>query len=59
MEKVIKQKRGCTFCDDKFVCPDAFSEVSQYCGAYDHTDVYPDKSLLNKLENKKIKKEQL
>lgn len=52
MEKVIKQKRGCTFCDDKFVCPDAFSEVSQYCGAYDHTDVYPDKSLIEKIEIK-------
>lgn len=31
-------KRGCTHCKDKADCPDAFTEVSQYCGAYEQTD---------------------
>ena len=32
MEKV---KIGCLYCVDNHTCIDAFTEVSQYCGAYD------------------------
>lgn len=36
-------KKGCTYCTDMHLnrCPDAFTEVAQYCGKYDHTEMVP------------------
>ena len=30
-------EKGCVYCADKHTCPDAFTEVSPKCGAYDHS----------------------
>lgn len=32
-------KIGCVHCSDVNKCPDAFTEVSQFCGAYDNNEV--------------------
>lgn len=34
-------KKGCAYCEDMHLnrCPNAFSEVSPYCGSFDHTEM--------------------
>lgn len=35
-----KIKRGCSHCQDKHSCPDAFTGISQHCGNFDHTATF-------------------
>lgn len=37
---------GCKFCPDVNTCPDAYLEVAQYCGNFDHYD--PETLTINK-----------
>lgn len=34
-------KKGCVYCEAMHLnkCPDAFTEVAQHCGSYDHTEM--------------------
>lgn len=44
--------KGCIRCDEYDCCPDAFTEVSHYCGAYlPYQDEVPDPTIKNQLAN--------
>lgn len=50
MNKYLKQPKGCCFCEEKTTCPDAFSDRSQYCGNYDHTETGPGSTIFGKCQ---------
>lgn len=37
VKNVKEVKKGCTFCSNKYRCPDAFTDISELCDAYDHS----------------------
>lgn len=50
MNRYLKQPKGCSSCGDRYACPDAFSEKSQFCGSYDHEETGPGASIFGKCQ---------